>query len=427
MLWMQHLLSRLVLVLAAMLSASLLVPALRGPKRADAQPNKRKQQLPVDPIVLTPIVWSPIASPVYPVRGTDGRIHLAYELLLTNVAPAPVRLTSLEAVDPLRKNAVIGANRIITIKDAEITNKFRPFALPVDPLEEATFTTELQPGRSAVLWLSFTIADSQAVPEVIKHRATLALTDASGKSVAVTGIGGVVEVSREEAIVLSPPLKGDGWVNQNGCCATLSPHRSALLPTNVTLRGPERFAIDFIRIDAQGRSLVGDPKNLASWHFYGAEVIAAAGGKVVEAINNLPNQVPGKFPTDITPVTAIGNHVIIDIGEGRYALYAHLIPESVAVRVGEVVRTGQLLGRLGNSGNSDAPHLHFQVMDRPAALDANGLPFVFDQMRLQGRTLPNIFALEAALFSGGVVKIDTSMAGPRTKEMPLNQDILSFK
>jgi murein DD-endopeptidase MepM/ murein hydrolase activator NlpD len=62
----------------------------------------------------------------------------------------------------------------------------------------------------------------------------------------------------------------------------------------------------------------------------------------------------------------------------RYAMYAHLVPNSVTVQVGDSVETGQLLGKLGNSGSTSAPHLHFQVMDAPSPLDAHGLPFVFD-------------------------------------------------
>jgi len=65
---------------------------------------------------------------------------------------------------------------------------------------------------------------------------------------------------------------------------------------------------------------------------------------------------------------------------GRFALYAHLIPFSITVDVGHFIHTGCILGKLGSSGSSSIPHLHFQVMDSPSSLGAHGLPFLFDRM-----------------------------------------------
>ncbi|MBV9267947.1 MAG: M23 family metallopeptidase, partial [Acidobacteriaceae bacterium] len=90
---------------------------------------------------------------------------------------------------------------------------------------------------------------------------------------------------------------------------------------------------------------------------------AAGAGTVVEVVNDMPDQVPNQEPVGITIQNAAGNHVIVDMGDGQYALYAHLVPYSATVQVGDVVRQGRRIGLLGDSGNSDAPHLHFQVMD----------------------------------------------------------------
>jgi murein DD-endopeptidase MepM/ murein hydrolase activator NlpD len=77
--------------------------------------------------------------------------------------------------------------------------------------------------------------------------------------------------------------------------------------------------------------------------------------------------------------------VIVDIGDGRYALYAHLKPDSIEVEEGDRVTRGQELALLGNSGNTTAPHLHFHVMDAPLALGADrNLPYVFDAFDYQG-------------------------------------------
>jgi murein DD-endopeptidase MepM/ murein hydrolase activator NlpD len=87
-----------------------------------------------------------------------------------------------------------------------------------------------------------------------------------------------------------------------------------------------------------------------------------------------------------TADAASGNHIMVDAGSGHYIMYAHLVPGSPTVQVGDVVQRGFVLGNLGNSGNS-TPHLHFQVMDRPSSLGANGLPFVFDSMKRAGTIL----------------------------------------
>ncbi|AJT66098.2 hypothetical protein T261_4447 [Streptomyces lydicus] len=73
----------------------------------------------------------------------------------------------------------------------------------------------------------------------------------------------------------------------------------------------------------------------------------------------------------------IGNHVILDLGDGTYALYAHVRRGSLTVRPGDRVRAGQLLGQCGNSGNSTEPHVHFQLMDAADPDTADGVPFTW--------------------------------------------------
>ncbi|MGW6919546.1 M23 family metallopeptidase [Kitasatospora sp. NPDC054939] len=77
------------------------------------------------------------------------------------------------------------------------------------------------------------------------------------------------------------------------------------------------------------------------------------------------------------PGRIIGNHVVLDLGGGTHALYAHVRRGSAVVRVGDRVTTGQLLGDCGNSGNSTEPHVHFQLMDGPDPRSARGLPFTW--------------------------------------------------
>ena len=90
-------------------------------------------------------------------------------------------------------------------------------------------------------------------------------------------------------------------------------------------------------------------------------------------------------PLGVTVDTAAGNYVIIDIGNKKYACYAHMVNGSVRVKKGDVVKEGQVIGLMGNSGNSDLPHLHFQVVtDTPSFLGAEGYPHVYRSFNVTG-------------------------------------------
>jgi murein DD-endopeptidase MepM/ murein hydrolase activator NlpD len=87
----------------------------------------------------------------------------------------------------------------------------------------------------------------------------------------------------------------------------------------------------------------------------------------------------------ITLETVGGNHVIIDIGGGYYAFYAHLKPGSIRVREGQRVKRGDVIGLVGNSGNSTEPHLHFHISDGNSPLGSEGVPYRLDSFELVGR------------------------------------------
>jgi murein DD-endopeptidase MepM/ murein hydrolase activator NlpD len=90
-----------------------------------------------------------------------------------------------------------------------------------------------------------------------------------------------------------------------------------------------------------------------------------------------------KGPTAIT-----GNYVMIDHGKNEYSLYAHLQPGSVGIGVGDQVNAGDVIGKLGSSGNSTEPHLHFHVCDKPDPLMCAGIPVNFSNITIQWADLP---------------------------------------
>ena len=217
------------------------------------------------------------------------------------------------------------------------------------------------------------------------------------------------------------------WGAGEGCCDNNTHHRRGLLVVDGNQVVPQRFAIDWMMLDEQHRAWVGDPHRLSSYLSYGQPEIAAAAGKVVDARDGFPDQTPPDNPTPPPFADLPGNHVTLRVGPGRYLLYAHMKPGSVRVRVGEHVHRGQVLGQLGNSGNSATPHLHFQVNTRPS-FASDGLPFVFKRFRLLGHiTSPDLSDEILGLRPNGKLPFARARRpGTRRRMMPLDRDVVRF-
>jgi hypothetical protein len=317
-------------------------------------------------------------APQY-VRGSDGRVHIEYDLLSTNVLPTPVTLTKVEV-------RAGDGRRLLVLKGDALEAATRPIL--------GAPTTEVA-GSGAV----GTVVDVEVAPgEVPKHltnRITYKFAPGTPDLLeALIGSrkteGPRLEVPRRSATVIAPPLSGKGWWNGNGCCKPSNPHRLFRLAVDgVRYVKPETFAIDWARVRGD-RSLEGDESQNESYFAYGAKIRSATGGRVVSVRENMPDETPGLLP-NIPPPQHVknpadfgGNHVVVRARKGVYAYYAHLQPGSVAVRVGEEIETGQYLGRLGNSGNSSQPHLHFQLSNGPDPLTSDSLPYVIDRYRWAG-------------------------------------------
>jgi hypothetical protein len=229
------------------------------------------------------------------------------------------------------------------------------------------------------------------VPERLTHRITYELPpDVS--NLAIIGsqeiVGPELAVDPFPPVVIAPPLRGTGWANLNGCCAA-SAHRSARLAVDGTqLVKFELFAIDWMRLEGN-RLFTGDGTRNEDYFAFGFDVLAVADGTVAFVRDRLPEETPNEPVKAVQqPLDYGGNEVVLELAPGVYAFYAHLQPGSIRVQVGETVTTGQVLGLLGNTGNTTAPHLHFQLADGPDVLTATSLPFVLDHWTLAGTVDP---------------------------------------
>jgi murein DD-endopeptidase len=300
-----------------------------------------------------------------------GKAYLVYELLLTSFDSRPIELSKLRVVDADNRARVFG------FSGAALAAMVSPVGL-----DSGGASTNIGPGqvRLVYIWLPFAAANQ--VPARIAHFLQCRVGAKPGEvdEIEVPPIA----VEQSPSLSIGPPLRGGDWIAEGGP-SNSSYHRRARMVGDGTVYFAQRFAIDYVKVSADGRTYAGDPKKNANYLCYGADVIAVADGKVVAAKDGVPENTPD--PTaravEMTMDTVGGNFVALDIGYHRYALYGHLIPGSLKVKVGDTVKRGQVLGRLGNSGNSTEPHLHFQIADAPSFLLANGLPYVYDRVEVK--------------------------------------------
>jgi hypothetical protein len=165
----------------------------------------------------------------------------------------------------------------------------------------------------------------------------------------------------EDCVVLDLPVRGT-W---------LAGHAGASEVTN--FHTTRRYAVDVLKLGPDGRLVDGSDLVVANWYGYQAPVYAPADGRIVKAVDGLPCGPIGNRDT----VNPAGNHVVIDIGNDRQVFLAHLVAGSVVVEEGAYVTSGTLIGRVGNSGNSEAPHLHVHVQSASGTM----VPFRFRSMQ----------------------------------------------
>ena len=322
---------------------------------------------------LTPLTAEVLAPP-RPVTGTDGRRHLVYEILLANREAVRLDVTSLAV-------RTAGGRTLRQIGAPEVPGVLTTAAAPASGLGA---------GEGATVWIDLPLRRGRSVPRALVHRIAIRATLPDGTAIAERYDVGRTRVLRRRMPAIAPPLRGGLYMNFNGCCE-LQPHRVAIAPVDGVPYLSERFAVDFIRIDAAGSGGAGDLTRNESFFTYNEPVYAVGDARVVSTLDDVPENVPLIEPPNsrFTMDTLAGNSVILRLADGRYAAYAHLRPGSIRVRPGQRVRRGQMLARVGNSGQSGGPHLHFQLSDGPQRLASDGLPLEFRRFSLIG-TVANV-------------------------------------
>ena len=294
------------------------------------------------------------------VAFTDSGAVLAYELFVTNLTAMPMTLRRVE---------VVSAGKVLlSLSDADTSLQRATSRVTQIPVADRL---KLDGGARAIVYLWVPV-DRANPPAQLRHRLTLQ------RDTVTEVLEGTTTPVERAAVSISPPVRGE-WAAFNGP-SNASGHRRLVLALDGHTASGQRFAIDFLQVDSLGSSRrpgTEASKN-SNYYAYGTELLAVADGVVAATKDSIPENVPGGRAVKIDLITVGGNFVGIDIGGGTYALYAHVQPGSLRVKVGDRVKRGQVIALLGNSGNSTEPHVHFQIADGPSFLAAEGLPYAAD-------------------------------------------------
>jgi hypothetical protein len=344
---------------------------------------------------------------------SDSGAFIVYELHVTNLTSTPMRLRRVEVLDADKRSVVVS-----TLADSALLRAItRP--APVIPVAKRT---EIGAGLRAYVYLWIPVSQSTA-PSRLTHRLTLQRvafdTTAVGRDTSIVVLEGTMIPVEREAIVIAPPVRGE-WAAFNGP-SNSSGHRRLVLALDGHVAIGQRFAIDYLQVDSMGSSRHGDALKNANYYAYGTELLAVADGIIAATKDSIPENVPGanSRAVPITLETVGGNYVAIDVGQGRYALYAHVQPHSLRVKVGDRVKRGQVVALLGNSGNSTEPHVHFQIADGPTFLSSEGLPYAIESLDVVGR---------CGIDNGPPPAIKCTRGTPVTvrRGMPLQNELVRF-
>ena len=309
-----------------------------------------------------------VQAPFAPVLADSGGARqLAYELHLTSFAGRSIAIERITVLDA--DGATLG------MAEGEGLTGWMG---RVGPRGTADMRT-VPPGARAIVYFNLPIA--RALPATLVHRIDFHFAEGDDRTPRQL-TGPAMPVDPRPPVILGPPLRGGPWA------AVYAPgmergHRRVIYATEGAARIPGRFAIDWIRLDEGGRPAPEGATRLDQFHGHGAEVLAVADAIVAAVRDDMTEAGTLDAVPRVSIGDASGNYVALDLGGDRYAFYEHL-QRGIPVRRGQRVRRGDVIGRLGLTGQGSEPHLHFHVANANSLLGADGLPFVLEGAEILG-------------------------------------------
>jgi murein DD-endopeptidase len=300
----------------------------------------------------------------------NGKLTTYYELYLTNFSRDSMIVGKVEIFDTSDSSVVA------SISNDDLATRYTVIGVPKKPGENI-----LAPGSSSVIYLELALRKDKP-PLQIGHRVSIEILKDRNKRL-LTVQSAFVQLPRKPPVILGSPLTGGAWAAVYDPSWQLG-HRRVIYTVDGKARIPGRYAIDFIKLDSQGRWAKGDDNQIKNWYGYGANVLAVANGTIVAAQDDFPESATLSGQSSCPPAKAAGNYIGIDIGNNQIAFYEHLQPGSIRVKPGQIVKKGAVIAAVGFTGQTTGPHLHFHVADRNSPLGAEGIPFVFERFTVLG-------------------------------------------
>lgn len=394
------------------------------------------------PDAYTPVLVSVLGKPTFPFLGTDGKYHIAYDLEFTNASLIPATLQKVEVLDAADQS------RVVATFDADVLFARDPkncqyaecgLLRTLKAFNGKVTSADIPPNASLMMYVTYAFDSLNQAPKEVVHRISLisATISAPQSPVPLTEVATPYNISAGTPMTLGPPVAGKNWVALNGCCDPFYPHVTSANAFNGQLLNSQRFAIDWKQTNDQGLFFAGDRTKNESYVDYGSQILAVADGTVEAVLDELEPNDPGILPANdpvkrqsLTIKTADGNFIILNMGNGTYANYAHLQKGTMKVKAGDKVKKGQVIALLGNTGNANASHMHFHVMDGPSPFASNGLPYVIDKFDLVGQ-------MNMAAFNGmddylqppsglNFFPVNPGPPQPRTNQLPMANTIVNF-
>ena len=311
-----------------------------------------------DPVVLAP---------------GDGVQNLSFDFLVRNTGEEPLVILAV------RVTAFDAKGALVTRREVN--------RMGMRPSVATLGVTEFPPGAMTVVLNPFHSFPARMPLAELRYEMEFTPRESEGDiRAAVT----VQPVPFEPRTALRLPL--DGRVLVSDGSDFYAHHRRVDLGHPFLLQldmkhNPTRFGMDFMVTDAQGNTHKGDGKALDDHYVYGRPILAPAAGTVADCIDGRRDNPIGESGIDYDELMRTkngrllgGNYVVLDHGNGEVSFFAHMQNGSVRVRKGDRVKAGQILGLVGNSGDSFEPHLHYQLQSGPG-FDVETLPAVFHDFR----------------------------------------------
>lgn len=343
----------------------------------------------------------------------NNTTHLIYELTISNNHKAPLTLKKVEIFD------LQAEDKPIATFDSDYLDKH--FARPGnDGLEDSKKISNNQFG---LLHLNLAFKQGQPIPKKIYHKLYFEGLNKKGEPVVLPIEVTILKVPDLTKVILGLPFNKKGkWLYE-----AAESHQDGRFLTEGKATYPQRFAIDWTFVDPNGNFVENDIKQNENWKGYGIELISVADGTVVDIKDGIIENEPlfEDMAVRITRETIGGNYITIDIGNNLHAVYAHVIPNSFKVKIGDRIKKGQVIGLLGNSGNSDSPHLHFQIESKSNTFfGGEGMPYLIREF-----THLRTYSAEAFtnLFRGTNVSLATMRPIEKNNELPIGYGLLEVK